>query len=298
MARAFDIPYLDRDVPDEAPLPPCHETNGDLVGLGFRLGLYMLAVAYVIVYARHAKAAAAGESQVTMISYFAVFVTLYAHGMHDVTDVEFVTITYLLGLFALVASLDFHLYLAHGTIKTASPQHRLYFVFRFLMVSVTSIFTWGLQLAFWATYFRDMRCGESGTSAFLFAQMPAYGPFRAVALLCVCVLFLYSVLATVYVAYRLLRDFEGFVQGAQTSAKESEEGTYWESLGTTTSRHFSQLLYGVQKVVIVVFMIVGAELTIQWNKVPFVGNVYDFGQILFLLLGMLSLLQSILMPAD
>ena len=202
------------------------------------------------------------------------------------------------GLFALIASLDFHLYLAHGTIKTESRQHQLYFAFRFVLVSITSIFSYGLQLAFWATYFRQMRCGDDSTSAFFFAQLPAYGAFRVIALLAICLLFLYSVLATIYMAFRLLRDFPGFVHGAQTAAKEHEEGTYWEALGAASSRHFSQLMYGAQKLAIVVFMIIGAELTIQWNKVPFVGDVYALGQILFLCLGLFSLLQSLLVPAE
>ena len=151
--------------------PPCTDTDGDLVGLGFRLGLYMLAASFLVIYLRGAKAAAAGCSQITMVCYFAVFVTLYSHGTAAVSDVEFITITYLMALFAVVASFDYHLYLAHAPIKTASPQHRLYFLFRFLLISLTSILTYGLFLAFWSTYYREMRCGEDRASAFLFAQV-------------------------------------------------------------------------------------------------------------------------------
>ena len=147
------------------------DTNGDLVGLGFRVGLYMLGISHLVIYARGASTAAAGQSQLTMISYFAVFVTLYTHGVGAVTDIEFVTISYLLGLFGIIAHVDFHAYLAHGNIKTESWHHRVYFVSRFLLVSVTSIFTWGMLLAFWATEFREIRCGTDETSAFLFAQV-------------------------------------------------------------------------------------------------------------------------------
>lgn len=293
-------PGQEAPVPTEilAALPPCADTNGDLVGLGFRLGLYMLAVSFLVIYLRGAKAAAAGQSQVTMVSYFAVFITLYVHGLRAVTDIEFITITYLMGLFAVVASFDFHMYLAHGCIKTDSAQHRLYFVFRFILISVTSILTYGLFLAFWSTYFREMRCGTDRSSAFFFAQVPAYGGFRVVILLGICGLFLYSVAATAYMAYRLFTDFEPFVKAAQRNAKEEEEGTYWEGLGEISSRHFSQLFYGVQKLLLVIFCVLGSELTISWNKVHLIGNVYDFGQILFLMLGLFALLQSIAMPAD
>jgi hypothetical protein len=301
MAPPLHIPYLDGSSNSSyvaSPRPPCTETDGDLVGLGFRLGLYMLASSFLIIYVRGAKGAAAGQSQITMISYFAVFITLYSHGMSAVTDKEFVSITYLLGLFSVVASLDFHLYLAHGTIKPSDPQHRLYFVFRFILISITSILTYALQLAFWSTYFREMACGDDSTSAFLFAQLPAYGAFRVLALFAICLLFLYNVLAAAYTAYRLFTDFGTFVKGAQANAKEAEEGTYWDSLGEVSSRHFSQLMYGVQRLVIVVFMIIGAELTIKWNKVPFIGDVYSLGQILFLMLGMFSMIQSMVMPVD
>lgn len=129
-------------------------------------------------------------------------------------------------------------------------------------------------------------------------QVPAYGGFRVVILLAICALFLYSVLSTAYTAFRLATDFEGFVKALQQSAKEEEEGTYWEALGEISSRHFSQLFYGAQKLLVVAWMVIGAELTIKWNKVPFTGNVYDFGQILFLMLGLFSLLQSLAMPTE
>ena len=92
------IPFLDgeRNGTTPPPLPPCQDTDGDLVGLGFRLGLYMLATSFLVIFVRGAKNAIAGQSQITMISYFAVFITLYTHGMAAVTDIEFITITYLL----------------------------------------------------------------------------------------------------------------------------------------------------------------------------------------------------------
>jgi hypothetical protein len=71
-----------------------------------------------------------------------------------------------------------------------------------------------------------------------------------------------------------------------------------QALGASTSRHFSQLIYGGQKLAIIAWLIIGTELTIKWNKVPFVGNAYDFGQILFMLLGLFSLLQSLMVPAS
>ena len=128
--------------------------------------------------------------------------------------------------------------------------------------------------------------------------MPAYGGFRVVILLGICALFLYSVLSAAYTAFRLASGFEPFVKALQQSAREEEEGTYWEALGEASSRHFSQLVYGAQKLLLVGWLVIGAELTIKWNKVPFVGNVYDFGQILFLMLGLFSLLQSLAMPTD
>ena len=128
--------------------------------------------------------------------------------------------------------------------------------------------------------------------------MPAYGVFRPIALIIICVLFLHSVLSTLYVALRLAVNFAGYVESARHSARANEDGTLWPALGDVSSAHFSKLLWGVQKLAVMVVMGLGAELTLKWNKVPYVGDVYELGQILFLHIGLFALLQSVLVPAD
>ena len=173
----------------------------------------------------------------------------------------------------------------------------MYFLFRVALISLTSLLTTALQIGFWARIFRDMRCGTDGTSAFFFAQVPAYGAFRVVILLFMCLLFLYNFFAPLYVIVCLLRDFPGFIKAAQCNEKEAEEGTYWHSLGAVTSRHASQFVYGGPRLALGIFLVCGAELTLNWNKVPFSSNLYELGQVTFLILGIFALLHALLIPS-
>ena len=174
----------------------------------------------------------------------------------------------------------------------------MYFLFRFMLVSVTSILTTALQIGFWSRLYRGMMCGSDSTSAFFFANVPAFGAFRVFVLIFNCLLFLYNVFSPLVVMFHLLRDFNGYIRSAATHEKEAEEGTYWAVLGDDSSRHASQLLYGGQRLLIGIFLIIGAELTIRWNDVPYSDNAYELGQIMYLIVGLFGMFNALLVPTN
>ncbi|KAL4422293.1 hypothetical protein ABPG75_008490 [Micractinium tetrahymenae] len=224
--------------------------DGDLLGLGVRIGAYLATISAIANLKLDAEDAP-GSAWVSVFTAVPVMALALKYVLQQtISNGMFISMAYIGWLQLLVMPS-----------VLLMPTIRCYKLL-VLLIATAICFTCGLLLWYWATGYSRLEfeaCGR--TTAFFFAQVPAFGWFRyfnIVVLSLVALLFL-ALLGTVLLASRRLL------------------------ARLRPLNHTFRL--GAFLVVALIIMILGTELTLHWNDIQGVYSLNSTGQLIPMLAG-------------
>ncbi|KAL4425030.1 hypothetical protein ABPG77_001808 [Micractinium sp. CCAP 211/92] len=224
--------------------------DGDLLGLGVRIGVYLATISAIANLKLDADDAP-GSAWVSVFSVVPIMALALKYVLQQtISNGMFISVAYIGWLQLLV--------MPSVLLMPTIHCYRLLV----LLIGAAVLFTCALLLWYWATGYARLEFPACrSTTAFFFAQVPAFGWFRYVnlaALSLVALLFL-ALVGTVLLASRRLL------------------ARLWPL------NHTFRL--GAVLVVALVIMILGTELTLHWNGIEGVYSLNSTGQLIPMLAG-------------
>lgn len=224
------------------------ETDGDLLGLGVRIGTYLQALSAIANLKLDAEDAP-GSAWVSVFTVVPIMALALKYVLQGVISN---------GMFLATAYIGWVQLLIMPSVLLM-PAIRCFKLLVALMYTAI-LFTTGLLLWYWAVGYERLElqgCGK--TTAFFFAQVPAFGWFRYVNL---------AALGLVSILFLALFLF------------------VWSGRAMARLQPLNQpLRLGLFLVVMLVIMVLGTELTLHWNNMEGVYSLNSTGQLIPMMAG-------------
>lgn len=224
--------------------------DGDLLGLGVRIGAYLATISAIANLKLDAEDAP-GSAWVSVFSVVPIMALALKYVLQQtISNGMFISVAYIGWLQLLVMPS-----------VLLMPTIRCYKLL-VLLIGTAIFFTCALLLWYWAVGYSRLEFAACGrTTAFFFAQVPAFGWFRyfnLAALSLVALLFLALLGVVLLASRRLLARLRPL-------------------------NHTFRL--GAVLVVVLIIMILGTELTLHWNGIQGVYSLNSTGQLIPMLAG-------------
>eukprot|EP00892_Ulva_mutabilis_P004354 jgi/Ulvmu1/2290/UM013_0137.1 len=249
----------------------CSPPTVQFIGLGTRLGTYLMCASYLILMIRHFRSPFSSFlhrlyrlADGSWLLNAVLLVCIFSVGLRKITAAEYITIAH---IFALNAAIIAQGRMVGWSQEPAFPTSEYYLVQCGKELAMTGSYVARTVLAwwFWVSLYDDMLCSDAHRPvfAFFFARVEAFGWFRVLAIICLA-------LAALQLPFVM--------------AFMDENDTWMLQYRAT--------------IAIFIFCSVGAELTLHWNGVHGANSFRhdSTAEVLAILIGGKSLIWASLKP--